>query len=107
MLRARSCMELTEKMMAYFPEFPSYRDYFRLYTLTDNSFCDLGVPVKIFFAADDPVIALDDFRKLRNHGFLTVSEQPFGGHCGFVDLFPRRRWYNEQIFEEFQQERNA
>ncbi len=106
MLRARSCMELTEKMMAYFPEFSSYRAYFQLYTLTERSFCDLSLPVKIFFAADDPVIALDDFRKLRDHDFLTVSQQPFGGHCGFVDLFPQRRWYNEQIFAELNKERN-
>ncbi|MDD3250460.1 MAG: alpha/beta fold hydrolase [Smithellaceae bacterium] len=100
MLRASSCMELTEKMMAYFPEFSSYRAYFQLYTLTDKSFRNLNLPVKIFIAADDPVIALDDFRKLRDQRFLTVSRQPFGGHCGFVDLFPQRRWYNEQIFAE-------
>ncbi|HPC86641.1 MAG TPA: alpha/beta fold hydrolase [Smithellaceae bacterium] len=107
MLRARSCMELTDQMMAYFPEFSSYRAYFQLYTLTENSFRDLGVPVKIFIAADDPVICLDDFRKLRDHGFLTISRQPFGGHCGFVDLFPHRRWYNERIFEELHQESNV
>ncbi|NLA40404.1 MAG: alpha/beta fold hydrolase [Smithella sp.] len=100
MLRASSCMELTEKMMAYFPEFSSYRAYFQLYTLTDKSFRNLNLPVKIFIADDDPVIALDDFRKLRDQRFLTVSRQPFGGHCGFVDLFPQRRWYNEQIFAE-------
>ncbi len=107
MLQARSCMELTEKMMAYFPEFSSYRAYFQLYTLTEKSFRDLSLPVKIFIADDDPVIALDDFRKLRDHGFLTVSRQPFGGHCGFVDLFPQRRWYNEQIFTELNKERNG
>jgi predicted alpha/beta-fold hydrolase len=107
MLRARSCMELTEKMMAYFPEFSSYRAYFQLYTLTERSFRDLNLPVKIFVAADDPVIALDDFRELRDHGALTVSQQPFGGHCGFVNLFPHRRWYNEQIFEELNEERNG
>lgn len=107
MLRARSCIELTERMMAYFPEFSSYRAYFQLYTLTERSFRGLNLPVKIFVAADDPVIALDDFRELRDHGLLTVSQQPFGGHCGFVDLFPQRRWYNEQIFEELNQERNG
>jgi len=25
--------------------------------------------------------------------------QSFGGHCGFIDLFPHRRWYNEIIME--------
>ncbi|MEE9912617.1 MAG: alpha/beta fold hydrolase [Deltaproteobacteria bacterium] len=99
MLRARTCMALTSDMMAYFPQFPSYRDYFKLYTLNQKSFQDLNLPVNIFIAEDDPVIPLDDFQSLRDNQYLTISRQPFGGHCGFIDLFPYRRWYNEKISE--------
>ncbi|MBP7340959.1 MAG: alpha/beta fold hydrolase [Syntrophaceae bacterium] len=99
MLHADTCLALTEKVMTYFPEFPSYRDYFRLYTLTKKSFRDLGVPVRIFIAQDDPVIPAEDFLALAGNRFLTVSRQKFGGHCGFIDLFPYRRWYNDRITE--------
>jgi predicted alpha/beta-fold hydrolase len=97
MLHARTCLELTSGMMTYFPEFSSYRDYFKLYTLNKNSFRDLNLPVRIFIAADDPVIPQDDFQSLNDTGFLTIFQQPFGGHCGFIDLFPYSRWYNEMI----------
>ena len=107
MLQAKSCIALTSDMMAYFPEFSSCRDYFKLYTLNERSFQDLKLPVTIFIAMDDPVISLDEFQSLGDNSFMTIIRQPFGGHCGFVDLFPQRRWYNEQIFEELQNEGNT
>jgi len=97
MLHAKTCMALTSDMMTYFPQFPSYRDYFKLYTLSQESFQSLNVPVNIFIAEDDPVIPIEDFESLGGNDFLTISRQPFGGHCGFIDLFPYRRWYNEII----------
>lgn len=97
MLHARTCMELTSDIMAYFPEFASYREYFKLYTLNNNSFQNLNIPVRIFIAEDDPVIPLEDFQLLKDTDFLTISRQPFGGHCGFINLFPYSRWYNEMI----------
>ena len=99
MLRARTCMELTSDIMTYFPDFSSYRDYFKLYTLNEKSFQNLNLPVSIFIAADDPVIPLEDFQSLSDNDFLKIFRLPFGGHCGFIDLFPYRRWYNEKISE--------
>jgi len=96
-LRAKTCMDLTSDIMMYYPEFPSYRDYFKLYTLTEKSFQDLNLPVSIFIAADDPVIPMEDFKLLRENSFLKIFQQQYGGHCGFIDLFPYSRWYNEMI----------
>ena len=99
MLRSRTCMELTADIMAYYPEFPSYRDYFKLYTLDRNSFKNLNVPVKIFIASDDPVIPINDFEFLAENDYLSISRQSFGGHCGFIDFFPLSRWYQDKIAE--------
>jgi hypothetical protein len=96
---AKTCMQLTADMMSYFPEFPSYRDYFSLYTLGRESFKELCLPVTIFSAADDPVIPAGDFHPLADIPLVKVMHQAFGGHCGFIDLFPHRRWYNEKIME--------
>jgi len=100
MLRAKTCLDLTNEIMTYFPEFPTYQDYFKLYTLNKQSFQNLNLPVWIFIAADDPVIPPDDFQSLDGNGFLKISRQTHGGHCGFVNLFPYSRWYNEIIFNE-------
>lgn len=99
MLRSDSCIDLTADIMTYYPEFPSYRDYFKLYTLNADSFRDLNVPVTIFISCDDPVIPADDFQALSGNDFLTVSIQKYGGHCGFIDFFPYRRWHQEKIAE--------
>jgi hypothetical protein len=99
MLKAKTCMELTEDIMPYFPGMSSYRDYFNLYTLKNDSFQNLNIPVKIFIAEDDPVIPHEDYCNVKENEFFQISKQKFGGHCGFIDLFPLRCWYNQKIAE--------
>ena len=97
LLEARTCMELTEAIMPYFPDFPSYRDYFNLYTLGNEFFQNFSLPVTILISEDDPVIPLVDFYKLQENEFFRISRQKFGGHCGFLDLFPFSCWHQEKI----------
>ena len=99
MLKAKTCMELTENIMPYFPELPSYREYFKLYTLQNNSFQKLNIPVRVFISEDDPVIPLEDYQSLQENDFFRISKQKYGGHCGFLDLFPVRCWINGKIAE--------
>ncbi len=97
LLHAKTCMDLTESMMPYLPDFPSYRDYFNLYTLDNEFFQNINLPVNIFIAEDDPVIPLEDFNKLHGNKYVHISRQKFGGHCGFLDLFPFNCWHQEKI----------
>jgi uncharacterized protein len=99
MLKSKTCIDLTEKIMPYFPEMSNYRDYFKLYTLKNDSFKNLNIPVTIYISEDDPVIPYEDFRDIKENEFLKISRQKFGGHCGFIDLFPVRCWYNQKIAE--------
>jgi predicted alpha/beta-fold hydrolase len=99
MLKAKTCMELTEDIMLYFPELPSYRDYFNLYTLKNDFFQNFTLPVKIFIAEDDPVIPKEDYCSLQENKFFQILRQRFGGHCGFIDLFPMSCWHQERIAE--------
>ena len=97
LLHAKTCMELTELIMPYFPEFPSYRDYFNLYTLENEFFQNFNVPVTVIIAEDDPVIPLDDFCSLQENNFFKIYWQKYGGHCGFLDIFPFSCWHQEII----------
>jgi len=99
MLKAKTCIGLTENIMPYFPDFPSYRDYFNSYTLRDEHFGDFKFPVKIFIADDDPVIPQEDFNAISEHHNFQIFRMEFGGHCGFVDFFPHYCWYNKVIGE--------
>jgi uncharacterized protein len=85
--------------MPYFPDFPSYSDYFNSYTLRDEYFRDFKFPVKIFIADDDPVIPQGDFHAISEHDNFQIFRMQFGGHCGFVDFFPHYCWYNKIIGE--------
>jgi uncharacterized protein len=97
MLKAKTCMGLTEAIMPYFPEFLSYRDYFNLYTLKNDFFQNFNIPVKIFISEDDPVIPKEDYENLQENKFFQIFRQKFGGHCGFIDLFPMNCWHQEKI----------
>lgn len=99
MLKVKTCMGLTEDIMPYFPDPLSYRDYFNLYTLKNDSFQNLNIPVRIFIAEDDPVIPYEDYCRIQENEFFKISRQRFGGHCGFIDILPLRCWYNEIIAE--------
>ncbi len=96
-LHHNTCMGLTEAIMPYYTEWGHYMDYFRRYTLTGNVLSQLPMPVTIFTSQDDPFMAVDDFYLLPLNGYLRLSVQKYGGHCGFLDPFPRGCWYERTI----------
>jgi uncharacterized protein len=100
-LKMQTCMALTEAIMPYYPDFKSYKEYFSLYTLRNEFFSDLAIPVTIIASEDDPIVSIYDVHKLRENTFLSLSVQAHGGHCGFIDLLPIRCWYEEEIARIF------
>lgn len=96
-LKLPSCMAVTEAVMVYYPDFPTYLDYFSRYTLTGDALAGLSVPVTIIASEDDPIIPVQDIRGLKTNGFLTIRIQSHGGHCGFLDPFPFGCWYEGLI----------
>ena len=96
-LQAETCLDLTESIMPCFSDFATYRDYFNLYTLDNEFFQNISLPVDIFIAEDDPVIPLEDFNNLQENMYVRIYRQKFGGHCGFLDLFPFCCWCQEKI----------
>jgi len=92
-----TCMALTEAIMPYYTDWGSYLDYFQRYTLTGDVLASLALPVTIFTSEDDPVVAVDDFYRLPSNEYLRIHIQRYGGHCGFLDPFPRGCWYERHI----------
>ncbi len=97
MLRMNSCMAMTEAIMPLYSEFPSYREYFGMYTLRKPLFAELSVPVTAIASADDPVIPVRELEGLAGSPNLDISIQKYGGHCGFLDPFPSGCWYERRI----------
>ncbi len=97
MMHHKTCMDLTEAIMPYYPDFKSYREYFNQYTLKGNYFEDLAVPVTIIASLDDPIISVEDICGLTANSHLAIFLQSYGGHCGFIDFFPLSCWYEGEI----------
>ncbi|MDI6725504.1 MAG: alpha/beta fold hydrolase [Smithellaceae bacterium] len=97
LMKLDSCMALTEAIMPYYPDFPTYRDYFRQYTLLGDALNGLSVPTTIYASVDDPISPADDCLGLTRNDFLHLELQRYGGHCGFLDPFPSGCWYERKI----------
>ncbi len=96
-LKMQTCMALTEAIMPYYPDFKSYTEYFSQYTLRDDFFSKLAVPVTIIASEDDPIVSIDDVHELKENRYLSLSLQAYGGHCGFIEFSPLKCWYEEEI----------
>lgn len=99
MMKIGTCMELTEAIMPYYPDFSDYRQYFNHYTLTDEAFSSLSIPATIMISQDDPVVPIEDFHGLKHQQNLHLSIQRHGGHCGFIDMPGFSCWYERKIYD--------
>ena len=94
-------MDLTADFVPKYTEFRTPDEYYARYTLTNGELNDLKVPVSIITSEDDPIIPIEDFYNISSKGNLDLSILPYGGHCGFFDIFPYRVWYHEKLLEIF------
>ncbi len=96
-LAAPNTMTMTEAFMPFTP-YPNALAYFKNYTTTPIMMTHLQSPVTIITAADDPIVPVADFAPLHQVSpWLHISIQPYGGHVGFVDIFPHRFWISTTV----------
>lgn len=95
-------MEMTELMIARYSDYSSAREYFRQYTLLNDALRKIHVPVTIITAADDPIIPVQDFYRLKLNDLSDLLIQPYGGHNGFIETISGRAWYESKMLEKFE-----
>lgn len=102
---ARTCMAMTEAFVPFTP-YPSARAYLASYAITPAMMAALQTPLTFITAADDPIVPVSDFLPFRNlTPYLQIYIQPHGGHVGFIDLFPFRRWISQAALAVLEDER--
>ncbi|MGD8675798.1 MAG: alpha/beta fold hydrolase [Desulfobacterales bacterium] len=92
---------LTDALLAGYSDFSSTRAYFKTYTLLGDALHRIPLPLTLLTAADDPIIAVEDFEKLRLNRLTRLSIQRHGGHNGFIDGFDLHSWYEPLLVELF------
>lgn len=100
-LKERTLLGLTEALRDYYPEFPNYMEYFRSYTLHDDALHGLTIPVTIIASRDDPIVPVEDLIRLKDNPYLKRVILRYGGHCGFIERFPRDCWYEQEAARIF------
>jgi len=85
LLKLKTIQATTEALLKCTGDYPSARDYFRAYTLTGDALSGLPLPATLLTAADDPIIPVRDFRRLRLPSSARLVICRHGGHNGFLE----------------------
>ncbi len=92
-IAASTCMAMTEIFVRNHSPYPDAMAYFERYTVTTQMMAALHSPTTIITAADDPIVPVVDFYAYAGLSpYLQLYIQPYGGHVGFIELFPFHHW---------------
>jgi len=100
-MKLNSIRDITAALLERYSPFNSVREYFRGYTLVDAALVDLGVPTTLLIAEDDPIIPIEDFRRLELNGSVRLAIQRYGGHNGFLSGPLLKSWYEHPLVSLF------
>jgi hypothetical protein len=101
-MRLETVRATTARLVADHSDYPSLDAYFRGYTLTGDRLRGLQVPTTLVTAADDPVIPVEDFRRLSLAPSTRVVIRPYGGHLGFLEGLSLRSRYERDLPDFFE-----
>lgn len=97
-LQQKYSYDLGELIIPDYTGFQSSDEYYAVYSATPDKLRQINLPTTIITSTDDPIIPIADF-----DGFETLNPQlrmlrlPYGGHVGYIDFFPFRRWLPDAL----------
>ncbi|WP_061246955.1 YheT family hydrolase [Leptospira noguchii] len=100
-LKEKSVMKMTEKIINSTEEFKDLDHYFGTYTLGEKELSQILIPTTILTAKDDPIIRGESFLSLHPNRNVRISIQDFGGHNGFLENWQGACWYFRVLEEIF------
>ncbi len=98
----RGIVPMTEQLVRAYSPWKDAQDYFDHYAVTPQMIARLQVPTTIIAARDDAVIPVEDIEAFAPTDKVDIQITATGGHMGFVDVFPYRRWLPGAILQELQ-----
>jgi hypothetical protein len=97
LLKLKTIRATTAALLERYSDYPSARDYFRAYTLTGDALRGLPLPATLLTAADDPIIPIADFQRLRLPPSARLVVSRHGGHIGFLEGLRLRSRYEQAL----------
>ena len=100
-LRLGSIREITSMLLSAYTEFDHPDEYFDSYALKGRALVDIPVPTTILTAADDPIIPVGDFHRLRRNDLTRLVVHTHGGHLGFIENLSMACWHERKMVQLF------
>ncbi|MGQ0800389.1 MAG: YheT family hydrolase [Pseudomarimonas sp.] len=82
--RGQNLRGLTQQLVEQHTDFGTLERYLDGYSLAGDRLLAMQVPSSILTAADDPIIPVEDFRRLTLSPMVRLEIAEHGGHCGFL-----------------------
>jgi predicted alpha/beta-fold hydrolase len=90
---------LTRSLVLRHTSFGSLENYLNGYSIEGDRLASLRLPATILTSVDDPVIPIEDFRKLKLPPNVELDIAAHGGHCAFISDFSLRSFTEDYIAE--------
>jgi len=82
--RGQNLRGLTQQLVEQHTDFGTLERYLDGYSLAGDRLAAMQIPSSILTAADDPIIPVEDFRRLTLSPVVRLEIAEHGGHCGFL-----------------------
>lgn len=86
-LHSRSLDKMNRVFVPLHTDYAEAGDYLLAYAINQATVDAIQSPTEILYAADDPIIAAEDFATLQPSSHVQFNRQEYGGHCGFIKNF--------------------
>jgi predicted alpha/beta-fold hydrolase len=100
-----SARSLDDLNRIFIPEHTIYSDvgdYFAAYALVGDRLSSLAMPAYLIAAEDDPIIPVDDLKRIDPVETLHIETYRFGGHCGFIENLAAHSWIESRMSQILQ-----
>jgi predicted alpha/beta-fold hydrolase len=100
---ARSLDDLNRMFIPRYTIYDQVDDYFAAYALVGGRLSSMTMPAYLIAAEDDPIIPVDDLKRIDPIENLHIETSRHGGHCGFIENLAARSWVETRMLKILEQ----
>ncbi len=97
--------DLNHYFIPKYTEYAKVEDYFAAYALYGSRLSAMAQPAFLLAAQDDPIIPVEDLKRIDAVANLNLEVTRFGGHCGYVDDLAGGNWIGNWIADKLEKQR--
>jgi len=100
---ARSLDDLNQVFIPRYTIYHEVDDYYAAYALVGARLSSMAVPAYLIAAEDDPIIPVDDLKRIDPIETLHIETCRYGGHCGFIENLSAHSWAEGRMLQIMEQ----